>query len=122
MREYHPMLWSLGDPRDDQLLVIEYPYFETEGMHFSEPQSYVDHDEPLASPDIVHFNHGLAEVVTALLDAGMKLTAIEEHDTAPGRPLEDMMEDVGQGEYRLRTLPARLPATYTIQATKSDSG
>jgi SAM-dependent methyltransferase len=120
MREYHPVLWSLGDPRTDQLLVIEYPYFETEGIHLIEHQSYVDHDEPLASPDIIHFNHGLSEVITALLDAGMYLTAIDEHDTAPGRPLGDMMEDVGQGEYRLRDLPARLPATYTIQATKRD--
>ena len=122
MREYHPVLWSLGDPRADQLLVIEHPYFETEGLHFSEPQSYVDHDEPLTTPDIVHFNHGLAEVITALLDAGMNLTAMQEHDTAPGRPLEEMMEDVGRGEYRLRLLPARLPATYTVQATKNDSG
>jgi SAM-dependent methyltransferase len=122
MREYHPVLWSLDDPRTDELLVIEYPYFETEGVHFTEHQSYVSHDEPLASPDIIHFNHGLAEVITALLDAGMNLTAIEEHQTAPGRPLDEMMEDVGGGEYRLRTFPARLPATYTIHATKNASG
>ncbi len=118
IREYHPVLWSLGDPRSDQLLVIEHPYFETKGIHFSEEQSYVAHDEPLASPDIIHFNHGLAEVITALMAAGMDLEAIEEHDTAPGRPLDDMMEDVGGGEYRLRTDPARLPTTYTLQATK----
>ncbi len=119
LREYHPVLWSLADPREDELLVIEYPYFETEGVPFSEQQSYVSHDEPLASPEIIHFNHGLAEVITALLDAGMELTAFEEHDTAPGRPLDDMMEDVGGGEYRLRQDPVRLPATYTLKATKS---
>jgi SAM-dependent methyltransferase len=119
LREYHPVLWSLADPRADGLLVIEYPYFETEGVPFSEDQSYVSHDEPLSSPDIIHFNHGLAEVITALLDAGMELTAFAEHDTAPGRPLDDMMEDVGGGEYRLRNDPVRMPATYTLQATKS---
>jgi hypothetical protein len=119
LREYHPVLWSLADPREDELLVIEYPYLETEGVPFSEQQSYVSHDEPLASPDIIHFNHGLAQVITALLDAGMELTAFEEHDTAPGRPLDDMMEDVGGGEYRLRQDSVRLPATYTLQASKS---
>jgi SAM-dependent methyltransferase len=31
MREYHPVLWSLSDPRPDGLLVVEYPYFETDG-------------------------------------------------------------------------------------------
>jgi len=121
IREYHPVLWSLGDPRADGLLLIEHPYFETDGVRFTEEQSYVPHDEPLAFPDIIHFNHGLAEVITAVMDAGMELTAIEEHLTAPGRPLEDMMEDVGGGEYRLRRDPVRMPATYTLQATKRAS-
>jgi len=121
IREGHPMLGTLSDPRPDGLLVIEYPYFETEGVHFSEPHSYVDHDEPLESPDIVHFNHGLAQVITALMDSGMSLTAIEEHDTAPWNPIADAMEDVGMGEYRLRYAPARLPATYTLQAIKASS-
>ncbi len=118
IREGHPVLWSLSDPRRDELLVIEYPYFETAGVHFSETQSYVDHDEPLASPDMVHFNHGLAEVITAVMDSGMNLSAIEEHNTVPWNPLGDAMEHVGNGEYRLRHDPSRLATTYTLQATK----
>lgn len=118
MREGHPVLWALSDPRPDGLLVIEYPYFESEGVHFFETSSYVDHDGPLASPEIVCFNHGLAEVITALMDAGLQLNAIEEHDTVPWNPLEDAMGDVGGGEYRLRQHPERLPATYTLRATK----
>ncbi len=118
MREGHPMLWTLGDPRADGLVVVEFPYFETKGVHFSEPVSYVAHEEPLGSPDIVHFNHGLAEVITAVMNAGMSLTAIEEHDTVRWNPLDEAMEDVGGGEYRLRNAPERLAATYTLQATK----
>jgi len=118
VREGHPMLWTLADPRPDGLVVVEFPYFETEGVHFSEPLSYVPHDEPLASPDIVHFNHGLAQVITALMSAGMSLAAIEEHDTVPWNALADAMEQVGGGEYRLRQAPERLAATYTLQATK----
>jgi SAM-dependent methyltransferase len=120
MREGHPVLWAMSDPRPDGLLVVEYPYFETEGVPFTEPQSYVDHEEPLDSPDIIHFNHGLAEVITALMESGMSLTAIEEHDTVPWNPFPDAMEDIGTGEYRLRDSPARLPATYTLQAAKSN--
>jgi hypothetical protein len=97
----------------------EYPYFETEGIRFSEEQSYIAHDEPLASPDLISFNHGVAEVITALMDVGMHLTAVEEHDTVPWNPLGDAMIDAGSGEYRLRSNPARLPATYTLQATKT---
>lgn len=116
MREGHPVLWALADPRPDGLLVLEHPYFETAGVHFSETSSYVEHREPLASPDLVHFNHGLAEIITALMEAGMQLTAIEEHDTVPYNALGDGMEDVGGGEHRLRHEPERLPASYTLQA------
>jgi SAM-dependent methyltransferase len=121
IREGHPMLWSLADPRPDGLLVVAYPYFETEGVPFSEPYSYVEHTEPLTSPDYVHFNHGLAQIVTALMDAGMQLTAFEEHDTAPWNALGEAMEEVGAGEYRLRQNPERLPISYTLQAVKLDS-
>ena len=52
-----------------------YPYFEVAGgtaLHTSR-RRYVDHDEPLAAPDTIQFNHGLGEIVTALLDAGMRV-------------------------------------------------
>ncbi len=118
IREAHPMLWALADPRPDGLLVLEHPYFEAAGISFSEAQSYVDHDQPLASPDIVHFNHGLAQIITAVMDAGLSLTAIEEHDTVPWNPLDKEMEPVDGSEYRLRQNPSRLAATYTLQAEK----
>ena len=118
IREGHPVLWALSDPRPDGLLVLEYPYFETEGVQFTNEQSYVPHEEPLASPDIVHFNHGLAEVITAVMDAGMTLTAIEEHMSVPWNPLDSEMEEVGNNEFQLKKDAARLPATYTLQATK----
>lgn len=121
MREGHPVLWSLDDPRPDGLLVIAYPYFETEGVRFSETSSYVEHEEPLESPDFVHFNHGLAEIVTALMEAGLQLTALEEHDSVPWNPLGEAMEDAG-GEFRLREGRHRLPLTYTLQATKPVDG
>ena len=89
------------------------------GWPFSQPVSYVAHDEPLGSPEIVHFNHGLGEVITAVMNAGMTLTAIEEHNTVPWNPLDETMEDVGGGEYRLRSAPDRLAATSTLQATRS---
>ena len=108
------MLWALDDPRPDGLLVLAHPSFETEGVPFS----YVAHAGTLASPDIVHFNHGLAEIITAVMDSGLCLVAIEEHDSVPWNPLGTAMEEVGGGEYRLREAPERLPVTYTLQALK----
>lgn len=118
LREFHPVLWALSDPRPDGLLTLEYPYFETEGVLFSETHSYVEHEEALTSPDFLSFNHGLGEIITALMSAGLDLTGLEEHDSAPSNPLGGAMEDVGGGEYRLRENPCRLAASYTLQAVR----
>ena len=119
VREGHPMVWSLCDPRPDGLLVVEYPYFEVEGgTPFSEATSYVDHEGELASPDIVSFNHGLAEVVNALWAAGMQLTLFEEHRSVPWNVAGEAMVEDDTGEWTLRDQPERLAATYTIGAVK----
>jgi hypothetical protein len=100
-------------------VVIRFPYFETPvGTVFVEPTTYVEHEGELASPTIVSFNHGLAEVITAVMDAGLRLTAIEEHRSVPWNPLGDTMVERADGEYELRDQPERLPATYTLQAVK----
>ena len=121
IREGHPVLWSLSDERPDGLLVIEYPYFETEGVTFHDERTYVPHQEPLASPDSVGFNHGVGELITAVMHAGMTLTSFEEHRSVPWNPLGDMMHDDGEGEYRLRDSSERLALTYTLQAVKSST-
>lgn len=118
MREGHPVLWAMDDPRPDDLLVVRFPYFETDGVHFTEDETYTDQDEPLGAPDIVHFNHGLAEIFNAIWSAGMDITLFEEHDSVPWNPLGAAMEHVGGGEYRLRDQPERLPCTYTLRARK----
>lgn len=119
IREGHPMLWSLCDPREDQLLVVEFTYFEhQEGTVFVEEATYVDHDEPLASPETVSFNHGLAETVNALWDAGLRLDLFQEHRSIPWNALGDAMVALPNGEFELREEPDRLAASYTLQASK----
>jgi SAM-dependent methyltransferase len=118
IREGHPVLWAMDDPRPDGLLVLAYPYFETQGVPFSEPDTYVGQDAPLESPDIVHFNHGLAEIFNAVWDAGMEITLFEEHDSVPWNALGVLMHDVGGGEFRLVEQPERLAASYTLRARK----
>lgn len=120
IREGHPVLWSLCDPRPDGLLVVEYPYFEIPGgTRFVETTTYVDHEGELSSPDTVAFNHGLGEIVTALLAAGLRLTMLDEHDSVPWNPLGDIMELGPDEEWRLRTGRERLPLTYTLQAVRA---
>ena len=119
MREGHPMLWSLSDPRPDGLLVVEHPYFAQEGTRFVEKTTYAGEGE-LASPQIISFNHGLGEIFTALRDAGMRVTDLEEHREVPWNPLGDAMVASPDcpGEFVLASKPDRLPLTYTLQAAK----
>ncbi len=118
MREGHPLLWSMCDPRPDGLLVIEYPYFENDGVAFNEPTTYAG-EGVIAAPDIISFNHGLAEIFNALWDAGFTITAFEEHREVPWNPLGDAMKESTDfpGEYVLESNPDRMPLTYTLQAT-----
>lgn len=118
LREGHPVLWSLADARDDGVVAIEYPYFETAGVAFNCPTTYVDHEGELEQPWTIEFNHGLAEIITAMMDAGLDLAAIEEHDSVPWPALEDQMEALPNGEFRLIDRPERLPHSFTLQARK----
>ncbi len=121
IREGHPVLWALADTREDDLLVIEYRYFETsEPTVFDEPGTYVATDLEFANNVTHEWNHGLGEIVTALLDAGMTITGLAEHDSVPWEALPGMMEEVGENEWRLADRPERLPHSYTLQAVKRE--
>ena len=119
IREGHPVLWALDDPRPDGLLAVEYPYFEREeAMVFDEGGTYVDTDAVFTHNRTHEWNHGLGEIVTALVAAGMDLTGLVEHDSVPWDALPGQMERIGGGEWRLADRPWRLPHTYTLQAIR----
>ena len=55
----------------DGLLVVDYPYFETaEPLVWDEDGTYVETDAEFTHNVTHEWNHGLGEIVTALLDAG----------------------------------------------------
>jgi hypothetical protein len=121
IREGHPMLWALADERPDGLLAVELPYFEGPGTDFYTAKTYVDHDEDLRHPQTHEFNHGLAEIFNALMRAGMRITAFDEHDSVPWPAQGSLMVASADGEYRLRDRPRQLPCSYTLQAVKAYS-
>jgi SAM-dependent methyltransferase len=119
IREGHPMLWSLDDTREDNLIVVDYPYFEREEpLVWDEGGTYVQTDAVFTHNKTHEWNHGLGEIVTALLDAEMSLTSLAEHDSVPWEALPGKMERVEGGEWRLADRPWRLAHSYTLQAVK----
>jgi SAM-dependent methyltransferase len=121
IREGHPMLWALADVRDDGLLVVDNPYFERdEPMVWDEGGTYVQTDAVFTHNTTHEWNHGLGEIVTALLDNEMRLTGLTEHDSVPWDAMPGQMERSGPlGEWRLADRPWRLPHTYTLQAVRA---
>jgi hypothetical protein len=123
IREGHPMLWTLDDERADDLLVARYPYFERPKPNvFVQGGTYVPTDVIFSHTRTHQWNHGLGEIFTALLDAGLAIAAFTEHDSVPWNALPGKMEQIGGGEWRLADDPSRLPCSYTLQAVKREGG
>ncbi len=117
LREGHPMLWSIDERRDD--LVIDFAYFETpEPLVWEDDSTYVETTSTFVHTRTHSWNHGLGDIVTALLDAGMELTQLVEHDSVPWEALPGKMERADLDEWRLADRPWRLPHTYTLQALR----
>jgi SAM-dependent methyltransferase len=123
MREGHPVLWALADGRPDGLLALEHPYFEHEEPSvWDDEGTYVETGRTFATTVTHEWNHGMGEIVTAVLDAGMEVAMLEEHDSVPWEALPGQMEDVGGGEWRVSDRPDRLPHSYTLQARRVRRG
>jgi SAM-dependent methyltransferase len=119
LREAHPMLAALADPRPDGLLVVEHPYFEREEPTVWEQDgTYVETDAHFQHNVTHEWNHGLGEVVTALLHVDMEITMLVEHDSVPWEALPGQMEQIDDGEWRLIDRPWRVPHTYSLQAQR----
>ena len=118
IREGHPMLWTIDETVTDAL-VVRYPYLETsEPLVFDEDSTYVETTHSFTNTTTHEWSHGLGEIVTALLDAGLRLTMFVEHDSVPWLALPGQMRLGDGGEWHLTDRPERMPLTYTLQAVK----
>ncbi|KAK5165768.1 uncharacterized protein LTR77_008691 [Saxophila tyrrhenica] len=121
MREGHPMLWTL-DEKVTTHLAIRYPYFETEKpMMFQDDSTYLklaDDWKTFENARTLEWNHGIGEIVQALLEAGMEVMELHEHKSIPWEALPGQMVKLGNCENELKEGRDRIPLSYTIQAVK----
>jgi SAM-dependent methyltransferase len=122
MRDAHPILWAMSDPRPDGLLVIECPYFDTGGTTFVEDETYAG-SGVVAAPESVIFNHGLGEIFAALSDAGLAVTSLVEHRQVSWNPLGAAMipSPDFEEEFILADGRYRMPLSYTVQAGRAEA-
>lgn len=118
IREGHPMLWALDEEQRDSLQVA-FPYFErSEPLVWDEDTTYVETDSSLKATVTHEWNHGLGEIISALLAQGLEITGLVEHQSIPWEALPGQMVVDERGEWRLKEAPWRLPLSYTLQAVK----
>jgi SAM-dependent methyltransferase len=117
LRDGHPMMYTLDDERDDGLLLVVRPYFEGVAQRWEDDTTYTDGDQKVTEPLMYEWNHGLGEVVTAVLDAGVVLTALVEHDVCSWQGNPALVRR-NEGGWVLLDRPERLPLMYTLEARK----
>jgi SAM-dependent methyltransferase len=117
VRDGHPMLLTLDYERPDRVLSVIEPYFETEAQYGHHERTYTD-GPPVTSPDQYQWNHGLGEIVQAVIDAGLTVTALREHRECEWKALEQLVEGDDR-KFRLPERPDRLPLMFTLEARAS---
>lgn len=118
VREGHPILRSMDETITDDLH-LRFPYFEhATPLSWDGDTSYVEVDRPLTNTRSYEWNHGIGETVTALLDAGLTITGLAEHDSVPWEALPGQMTLRDDGEWALSERSGVAPLTFTLQAVK----
>lgn len=116
VRDGHPMLYTLNDGIDDDVLRVTLTYFEGPGQRWVSDATYTD-GPPIASPEQYEWNHGLGEIVQAVIDAGLRVTALREHTECEWQALRHLVQG-SDGKFHLREMPERLPMMFTLEARK----
>lgn len=118
LRDGHPMMMSINEDRHDAL-VVDRPYFEQpQPMSWNDDSTYVETSVRLKATQSYEWNHGLGEVISALLKHGLQITGLVEHQSIPWEALPGQMVCDEQEEWHLKDAQWRLPLSYTLQACK----
>lgn len=122
LREGHPILWAM-DERLETDLHLRFPYFEQSApLEWDSDASYVATSRPLTATRTYEWNHSLGEIVTALIDAGLRIDLLVEHDSVPWLALPGQMVQRRDGEWALGRLAGVAPLSYTLRASKPAAG
>jgi SAM-dependent methyltransferase len=92
------------------------PYFSRDAVVMAEERDYIDPEAQFANPTTHTWIHPLGDIVTGLLDAGMRLDWLHEHDAATWQMFRILIEDAA-GLYRWPDKPW-LPLSFSLMATR----
>lgn len=112
MVEFHPIVWMF-DYHNGQSKMA-YGYMQDEVIYEEYDGTYANQESKMKSKEY-GWNHGLSEVVNALIHAGLKIEYLNEYDESPYNILPDLVE-TKSGMYV--TKDKFYPLIFEIRATK----
>ena len=119
--EIHPIA-QVFEPEDvaPGELRLAYPYWEhTEPLTFEVKGSYADPTADVGDDLTEHsWDHGLGEIVSALIDAGLRIDTLVEHPFLDWK-VDFLVEDTGTDRWRLPLdAGGELPLMFSLLASK----
>lgn len=113
LAEFHPFTEVFGD----EDLSVTYDYFREGPQVWDEPGTYADRDAETNNTRTYEWNHTLGEVVSAMIEAGLVLELLHEHDYTLF-PRWPFLKKSGFDTYRLPEGTPNLPLMYSLRARK----
>ena len=116
--EFHPFGGVFDDEPDVTDLRVRYPYFPLdEPMRCEDLGTYTDRTAHFENSTTYEWPHPVSEVLTALIDAGLRIEFLHEFPIT-SYPCMPFMEKVDDKMYRLAIHDGGVPLLYSIRATK----
>src|SRR5690554_7110528 len=101
---------------DDDFHKISYRYFNSGAIIETEKGTYADKTADI-SQSSVNWNHGMGEVLNALIKNGLEIKSVEEFDYSPYNCFNNTIE-IEPKKFRIEHLKDRIPMVYSITATR----
>jgi hypothetical protein len=93
---------------------MKYGYMQDEAIYEEYEGTYANNESKIISKEY-GWNHGLSEVVNALVNAGLQINYLKEYDESPYDVLPDL-EKTESGKYITRD--TLYPLIFEIKASK----
>ena len=112
MAEFHPIVWMFDYL--DKPATMKYGYMQDEVIYEAYEGTYANSESKIISKEY-NWNHGLSEVVNALVNAGLQISYLKEYDESPYDVFPDLVR-TESGKYS--TKDKLYPLIFEIKAFK----
>ncbi|MCB9261504.1 MAG: hypothetical protein H6607_03950 [Flavobacteriales bacterium] len=112
MADFHPVVWMY----DDDFKEVTYRYFNAQPIVEQNEGSYADTDAPISLPSI-GWNHGMAEILSALMNNNVQIETFREYDYSP-YPCFRHTEEFAPNKFRIKHFGDKIPMVYAIVGEK----